>query len=393
MPDGEWYLHLFAPEQPDWNWRDPRTAAFFDDVLRFWFDRGVRRVRIDVAHGLVKAPGLPDLSPAELAAARPGRLRAIPPACDQEEVHEIYRRWRTLADSYGGPSRRALVGEVNLDPARRRPLHPPRRAAPGVRVRLSHRAVGRRRLAPGRHGAARDPAARRRCRDVGGGEPRRRPHSDPVCTARSAAGRGAGARGAAGRARAARRRVPVPGPGAGSARGRRPRVRPPGPGAGHAAGTRATAAACRSRGGAIRPERSGSPRPAARRPGCRCPTTGARTPSRPPRRTRRRRCTCAARRWRCGSRLHAEGVLTSDDTVVWEVDAGRLVAWRSSPAAEFADAGSGPADRARAVGAGRGDGRRGQCRCRRATCFSPAHHSTRAGSPRTPRRGCASQDD
>jgi len=118
VPDGEWYLHLFAPEQPDWNWRDPRTAALFDDVLRFWFDRGCDGVRIDVAHGLVKAPGLPDLSPAELAAARPGRLRAIPPACDQEEVHEIYRRWRVLADSYGGPSRRALVGEVNLDPAR-----------------------------------------------------------------------------------------------------------------------------------------------------------------------------------------------------------------------------------------------------------------------------------
>ena len=70
MPDGEWYLHLFAPEQPDWNWRDPRTSAFFDDVLRFWFDRGCDGVRIDVAHGLFKAPGLPDLSPADLAAAR-----------------------------------------------------------------------------------------------------------------------------------------------------------------------------------------------------------------------------------------------------------------------------------------------------------------------------------
>jgi alpha-glucosidase len=113
---GEWYLHLYAPEQPDWNWRDPRTAPFFDDVLRFWFDRGVDGLRIDVAHGLVKAAGLPDLTPDELAAARPGRLRAIPPACDQDEVHAVYRRWRALADSYAPP--RALVGEVNLDPAR-----------------------------------------------------------------------------------------------------------------------------------------------------------------------------------------------------------------------------------------------------------------------------------
>jgi alpha-glucosidase len=49
---GQWYLHLCAHEQPDWNWRDPRTAALFDEVVRFWFDRGVDGLRIDVAHGL-----------------------------------------------------------------------------------------------------------------------------------------------------------------------------------------------------------------------------------------------------------------------------------------------------------------------------------------------------
>ena len=58
---GEWYLHLYAPEQPDWNWRDGRTAPYFDEVLRFWFDRGVDGLRIDVAHGLFKAAGLPEL--------------------------------------------------------------------------------------------------------------------------------------------------------------------------------------------------------------------------------------------------------------------------------------------------------------------------------------------
>src|SRR5437588_7966915 len=57
---GEWYLHLFAPEQPDLNWENPAVAAEFDDVMRFWFDRGIDGFRIDVAHGLVKAPGLPD---------------------------------------------------------------------------------------------------------------------------------------------------------------------------------------------------------------------------------------------------------------------------------------------------------------------------------------------
>src|SRR5690242_19981427 len=107
---GQWYLHLYAPEQPDWNWRDPRTAPFFDDVVRFWFDRGVDGLRIDVAHGLFKADGLPDLN--TTATVLPIRLRANPLACDREEVHEVYRRWRVLADCYSPP--RALIGEVPL---------------------------------------------------------------------------------------------------------------------------------------------------------------------------------------------------------------------------------------------------------------------------------------
>ena len=115
VPDGQWYLHLYAPEQPDWNWRDPRTAPFFDDVLRFWFGRGVDGLRIDVAYGLIKADGLPDLD--DLAAVEPMRLRGNHLAADREEVHDIYRRWRTIADEYDPP--RALIGEVNLSDAER----------------------------------------------------------------------------------------------------------------------------------------------------------------------------------------------------------------------------------------------------------------------------------
>jgi alpha-glucosidase len=54
----EWYLHLFAPEQPDLNWTNPEVCAAFEDVLRFWFDRGVDGLRVDVAHGLAKDPRL-----------------------------------------------------------------------------------------------------------------------------------------------------------------------------------------------------------------------------------------------------------------------------------------------------------------------------------------------
>ena len=58
--DSQWYLHLFDRKQPDLNWDHPEVRAEFEDVLRFWLDRGVDGFRVDVAHGLIKAPGLPD---------------------------------------------------------------------------------------------------------------------------------------------------------------------------------------------------------------------------------------------------------------------------------------------------------------------------------------------
>jgi alpha-glucosidase len=102
--DGDWYLHLFAPEQPDLNWQHPEVWAEHEDILRFWFDRGVAGVRIDSAGLLVKDPELPEERPE----AAPGEH----PFTDRDELHEIYRRWRTIADGYDEP--RLLVGEVWL---------------------------------------------------------------------------------------------------------------------------------------------------------------------------------------------------------------------------------------------------------------------------------------
>ena len=101
----QWYLHSFDPSQPDFNWRDPAVAEYFDGVLRFWFDRGVDGMRIDVAHMLVKRAGLPDWDyPPD------GSAGYNEHAQNQPEVHEILRRWRRLADSYGREL--TLVGEV-----------------------------------------------------------------------------------------------------------------------------------------------------------------------------------------------------------------------------------------------------------------------------------------
>ncbi|NAZ75980.1 DUF3459 domain-containing protein [Kineococcus sp. T13] len=111
---GEWYLHSFAPEQPDLDWRNPEVRAEFVDVLRFWFDRGVDGFRVDVAHGLVKQDGLPD------ALGRDRRTEEHP-GWDQDEVHEVYRQWRAVADEYEPP--RVFVAEAWVARRERLPLY------------------------------------------------------------------------------------------------------------------------------------------------------------------------------------------------------------------------------------------------------------------------------
>ena len=103
---GEWYLHLFAPAQPDLEWNNPEVRAEFEDILRFWFDRGVDGFRIDVAHGLAKADGLPDGGENDAAAPH----NAPHPAWDNDAVHDIYRDWRRVADAYDPP--RVFVAEA-----------------------------------------------------------------------------------------------------------------------------------------------------------------------------------------------------------------------------------------------------------------------------------------
>ncbi|HVV21528.1 MAG TPA: glycoside hydrolase family 13 protein [Pseudonocardiaceae bacterium] len=99
-PGGQWYLHLFDPEQPDLNWEHPDVRAEFLDILRFWLDLGVDGFRIDVAHGMVKAAGLPDVGREEQLT--PDGVGDDLPYFDQDGVHEIYRDWRRVLDSYPG---------------------------------------------------------------------------------------------------------------------------------------------------------------------------------------------------------------------------------------------------------------------------------------------------
>ena len=112
---GQWYLHLFDSTQPDVSWDSPDVHEEFAATLRFWLDRGVDGFRIDVAHAMIKEPGLPDWDDdrpmggtAEITDADQ------PPMWDREEVHEIYREWRRIIDSYDGD--RMLVAEAWVTP-------------------------------------------------------------------------------------------------------------------------------------------------------------------------------------------------------------------------------------------------------------------------------------
>jgi alpha-glucosidase len=101
---GQYYLHLFLPEQPDLDWNVPEVREAMTDVLRFWMDRGVDGFRADVVHCIGKDPALAD-APADLAGL---------PACIFDHgpgTHECLRRLRQVVDEHR-PGTHLLLGET-----------------------------------------------------------------------------------------------------------------------------------------------------------------------------------------------------------------------------------------------------------------------------------------
>jgi alpha-glucosidase len=127
---GQWYLHLFDASQPDLDWQNPWVRQQFRDILSFWLDRGVDGFRVDVAHGMIKAHGLPDFTPdpsggsmggsapAEGFSLEPGISdaagEATAPFWAQDGVHEIFRDWHELLAAY--PGDRVLCAEAWVEP-------------------------------------------------------------------------------------------------------------------------------------------------------------------------------------------------------------------------------------------------------------------------------------
>jgi alpha-glucosidase len=108
---GQWYLHLFDASQPDFDWSNEEVQEEFRRILRFWLDRGVDGFRVDVAHGLVKAEGLPDYTPDPDAGSMGGDEYGVP-YWAQPGVHDIFRDWHAVLAEYDGD--RALCAEAWL---------------------------------------------------------------------------------------------------------------------------------------------------------------------------------------------------------------------------------------------------------------------------------------
>jgi alpha-glucosidase len=114
VPDGQWYCHLFDSSQPDLNWANPVIEREFEQILRFWLDRGVDGFRVDQPHAMAKAEGLPDHPYVDEAGAGFIEGREAPPMWFQDEVHEIFRSWRRILEEY--PGERAMCGEAYVLP-------------------------------------------------------------------------------------------------------------------------------------------------------------------------------------------------------------------------------------------------------------------------------------
>ena len=140
-PTAQWYCHLFAREQPDLNWDNPEVREDFLDTLRFWADRGVDGFRVDVAHALAK-----DLSEPARAASPTSTVRlpldGSDPLYDRDEVHDIYRDWRTVFNEYD-PPRMAVAETWHPTSARTYLYARPDRARPGLRLLPAQSRLGR----------------------------------------------------------------------------------------------------------------------------------------------------------------------------------------------------------------------------------------------------------
>ncbi|MGD0987264.1 MAG: alpha-glucosidase [Candidatus Sulfotelmatobacter sp.] len=105
----QYYYHIFYPQQPDLNWRNPAVKEAMFDVTRFWYNRGVSGFRLDAVDTLFEDPNLTD-NPI----VKPGKNAFGDPFEEKKynsklpEVHDVLRGLRNVADEYNA----VLIGET-----------------------------------------------------------------------------------------------------------------------------------------------------------------------------------------------------------------------------------------------------------------------------------------
>lgn len=112
--DGQWYMHIFAKEQPDLNWDNRDVRDDFLKTLRFWSDRGVDGFRVDVAHALTKDMTEPLPSKAELG-GQDENNNGKHPFWDRDEVHGVFAEWRKVFNEYTPPRTAVAEAWVHAD--------------------------------------------------------------------------------------------------------------------------------------------------------------------------------------------------------------------------------------------------------------------------------------
>ena len=172
---GQYYLHFFAPEQPDLDWHEESVQRSFEEILRFWFDRGVDGFRIDVAHALFKDQTLPPMVEPVPRPPFGDWLSALM----QPELHPLYRSWRRLADEY--PGDRMYVGEIVIENQEKIATYvEPDQLHLSFDFTLLHEEWDAERMRTTIDRVLDDARRRRRTRDVGLREPRRHSRRDSL---------------------------------------------------------------------------------------------------------------------------------------------------------------------------------------------------------------------
>lgn len=113
----QYYLHLFAKEQPDLNWENKETRkAIYDTSIRFWLKRGVDGFRIDTCNIYSKKAGLPD---AEITDPTQKWQSPWALVSDQPKIHDYLKEMRKVFDEFGDIM---TVGELGLADSREKIL-------------------------------------------------------------------------------------------------------------------------------------------------------------------------------------------------------------------------------------------------------------------------------